>query len=248
MTEAKIDYVPIDEVESPKLRVLLPLPGFVDQSQILIGVNPINRLFSIAGINHLRIRASQSDETSNFQPTVVGFDPEGGAYAGKTGLKTSVPTYSFESVVDDSNSIFLMKQVNGTININLEEMARRITEEKRWETGVRSPQPWAHYLNKAFKGSIQHIGLKHLLVDFNRDDLFLITFNQMAPLIFTFGGTPEQIVRAFIIQNILLNGLHLLFRTPLGMYVRPSLIYGPQLDRAAVFKFYLATYPLVKTA
>lgn len=78
MPEAKIDYVPINEADSPQLRVTLPLPNFVDQSQILVGVKPMNRLFGIAGIKHLRVQASKSDETSNFQPTVVGFDSEGG--------------------------------------------------------------------------------------------------------------------------------------------------------------------------
>lgn len=162
-------------------------------------------------------------------------------------MKTSVPTYSFESG-SDGNPPFLMRRVNGTISINLDEMARRITEGKRWSNGVRSPEPWAHYLNKAFKESISNIGLRHLLVDFNRYDLFFIAFNQILPLLFTFGGTPEQIVRSYIIQNTALNGLNLLFGAALGSYVRPSLIYGPQLDRAAVFKFYLATHSLVKTA
>lgn len=78
MHEAKTDYVPLDQAESSKLRIILPLPSFVDQSRILVGVKPMDRLFRIAGINHLRIQANDSGETSSFQPTIVGFDSTGG--------------------------------------------------------------------------------------------------------------------------------------------------------------------------
>lgn len=247
MSEAKTDYEPIDQIESPNLRMLLSLPSFVDQSQILVGVKPLQRLCTIAGINHLRVQASDSGETSSFQPIVVGFDPEGGAYAAKTGLKTSVPTYSAESE-SSSNGPWFSRQVSGTININIDEMAKKITHERRWTHGVRSPEPWVHHLNRAFKSSINNIGLRHLLFDFNRDDLLMIAFIQTLPLVTSFGGTPEQMIRGIIIQNIIANMLWRLYTTFEGSSMRLSLIAGPQLDRAAIFKLYLATHPLIKTA
>lgn len=160
-------------------------------------------------------------------------------------MKTSIPTHSFESETG-SKLLWHNRQVNGTINLNIDEIAKRITDEKRWTDGIRSPQPWTHYLNKGFRESIQNIGLRHLLYDFNKLDLFSIAIQQALPFITRIGATPEQLIQGVVIQNIFVNAVWLILSTFNGEYIRPSLIYGPQLDRAAVFGIYLATHPLVK--
>lgn len=135
-------------------------------------------------------------------------------------------------------------QVNGTIDVNIDEIAKRITKERRWSQGLRSPEPWAFHLNRALKRGIRSIGLKHLLFNFDRTDLFVISFVQGSTITLNAGKTLEDLIGSMIGQNLFMNIANTIIYW--RNQVRPSLMYGPQLDRAAIFAAYLATRPLVK--
>jgi hypothetical protein len=57
MAEAINKFIPIDQIQSDRVRVNLELPPFVPPSSIGINVGRITWLCNVAGINHIRVES-----------------------------------------------------------------------------------------------------------------------------------------------------------------------------------------------
>lgn len=86
-------YSSIDNLSTPKVRVDLPLPSHINQEEIGIHLGRVKTLCRLGGIAHLRVTGHTGDETLTAVPTMVGFNSQGGGYAGLLGTKIDVPTY-----------------------------------------------------------------------------------------------------------------------------------------------------------
>ncbi len=246
MPEVKKDYVSLAELESSKLRFVTPLPSFVDQGLIGINLSRINLLCRLGGIRHLRIEGQTDEETSSFVPTLVGFDTQGNAYAVKTGMKTSVPTYTTDS---QSNNLGPLpaRWVNGVIKINVDETANRILSETRWSNGVNNSDAWSYYLNSIIKNGIVDIGTKHLILGADKRDYFLELFPVSSITMNSYSTDGLNLLAIYSWWYFLVNIL-----TPyVSIYHedwRHSLfLYGPQLNRALLLKLVSLKSTLVRS-
>lgn len=250
MSEIKTDYVPLAELESPKLRFVAPLPSFVDPRSIGINLNRINLLCRLGGISHLRVEGQTSPETSSFVPTIVGFDTQGSAYAAKTGMKTSVPTYTVDSLPDRGRGLALLgsRWVNGVVQINVDETANRILSETRWRNDAKSSDAWSYYLNRILKGGIVDIGTKHLVLGASRKDYLLeiIPVFSIANSFFGFFGSGNPLA-IYAMWYFAVNGLYGYFNINPEGWRQSLLLHGPQLDRALLLKLISLKSTLVRS-
>src|SRR5437773_240279 len=137
MIEIKNGYIPITEISSPKVSINLNLPPWIDPDKIGLNLNRLETFCRIGGIGHLIIAGVTGEETSSTVPMIVGMNEQGGAYAGKAEAK--VASIHSESFTPDFQGIpHANIWANGKVNINLDEMKQRISNEKRWKEGVHS--------------------------------------------------------------------------------------------------------------
>lgn len=248
MPEVKKDCVPLAELESPKLRFVAPLPSFVDPRSIGINLDRVTLLLRLGGISHLRVEGQTSPETSSFVPTIVGFDTQGSAYAAKTGMKTSTPTYTVDSLSLPGRGLTLLgsRWVNGVVKINVDETVNRIlSNTRRWRNGVNSSDAWSYHLNRILKGGIVDIGTKHLVLGARRIDYLLELF----PVLYianSFFGDRNPLA-AYAIWCFSVNGFNACFNINPEGWRQSLLLYGPQLDRVLLLKLISLKSTLVRT-
>lgn len=247
MAEVKKDYTPLAELESPKLRFVAPLPSFVDPRSIGINLKRVTLLCRLGGISHLRVEGLTDEETSSFVPTIVGFDTQGSAYAAKTGMKTSVPTYTVDSLSLPGRGLTYLasRWVNGVVKINVDETANRILSETRWRNGVNSNDAWSYHLNRILKGGIVDIGTKHLVLGASRLDYLLELFPVLSIANIFFGGGNPLVMYALWYFGV--NGLTARFNINPEGWRQSLLLHGPQLDRALLLKLISLKSTLVRS-
>ena len=246
MPEVKKDYVSLADLESPKFRFVASLPNFVDPRSIGININRISLLCRLGGIRHLRVEGLTDEETSSFVPTLVGFDTQGNAYAAKTGMKTSVPTYTTDSQSYDLGPL-PTRGVNGVIKINVDETANRILSETRWSNGVNNNDAWSYHLNSIIKNGIVDIGTKHLILGADKRDYLLELLPVSSMTINSSSVDGLNLLVLFGIWYFMVNVFspHVT-RRPEG-WRHSLLLYGPQLDRALLLKLASLKSTLVKS-
>lgn len=241
MPEVKKDYVPLAELESPKLRFVTPLPSFVDPRSIGINLDGVTLFCRLGGISHLRVEGQTSQETSSFVPTIVGFDTQGSAYAAKTGMQTSIPTYTVDSLPDRGSGLTSLgsRWVNGVVKINVDETANKILSETRWRNSVNSSDAWSYHLNRILKGGIVDIGTKHLVLGASRRD-YLMELFPVSSILYSFltESNPLVPLATYGIWYFVINVLHAHSRVNINHegWRQSLLLHGPQLDRALLLK------------
>lgn len=239
MPEVKKDYIPLPELESASFRFAATLPNFVDPRSIGINLKRVNLLCRLGGIGNLRVDGITDQEISSYVPTIAGFDAQGNAYAAKTGLKTSTPLYTVDSR-ENSGRILAQRWVNGVIKINIDETANRILSEPRWNNGVNTPNAWAYHLNKILKSGIEDIGIKHLVIGFNKMDL-LPNFIVIASI-----ASGNNALLGYVSWLFWLNVIVPYAMRTYGGFRRSLFLSGPQLDRAFLLKLISSRSTLVK--
>lgn len=239
MPEVKKDYIPLPELESPSFRFAVTLPNFVDPRSFGINLKRVGLLCRLGGIGHLRVVSLTEQETSSYVPTIAGFDAQGNAYAAKTGLKTSTPLYTVDSR-ENSDGILAQKWVNGVIKINIDETANRILSETRWSNGVNMPDAWAYHLNRSIRGGIEDIGIKHLVIGFNKMDL-VSNFIVIASI-----ASGNNALLGYVPWLFWFNVVMPYAMRTYGDFRRSLFLSGPQLDRALLLKLISSRSTLVK--
>lgn len=176
-------YIPIEGLVTPKVRVDLPLPSYIDQAQIGLHLGKVRTLCRLGGISHLRITGHIGDETSTSMSVMVGFNSQGGGYAGKLGTKIDIPTYRssrssrapLEGLLGVPHSA---RWVDGVISANIDEITQRINSDKTGD--IRSTQAWASHLDQAVRAGVRDIGTYHLTMGLNKGDYGLAALTYVA--------------------------------------------------------------------
>ncbi|MFA5933322.1 MAG: hypothetical protein WCV81_03625 [Microgenomates group bacterium] len=253
MAEHKNNFIPIEEASYEGARFNVVLPNFVDTERIGVNTQAIHRFCRLGGIKHLRVTGNTDGETSSFTPTIVGYDSQGNAYAGKTGIKTIVPTFTQTSDEDGYSELGMYKPhastwVNTNIDLNLNEITKNIEEEERWQGDLRSTDAWSYYLNKSIKNGLTNAGIKHLVWGFSKSEVFRHAFQygMMGFFHATFdNGSLESLINRVVIGSTLLNLFDAAVASRNIRDHRVSIFFGPQLDRAAILKILSARTTLV---
>ncbi len=255
MPEFEQGYVPLEYAQSTRARFVVHLPEFVNTDQIGVNLRGLDRLCRIGGIGHVRVTSSEG-ETTQFVPTVVGISKNGEAIASKTGVRTSIPTFTVDSEKErpglDSFPSALphaASWINTTININTNEVANRIQDDSKWKHGVHSTEAWAYHLNQAVRQGVTDSALKHLTMGLSKINWGETAFQYGLMGFFeSQNGNPtleSGIFRYFFVGGFL-NMLAYVRSRGYGEDFRISAFYGPQLDRALILKLMSARTTLVK--
>lgn len=253
MSKIEENFIPLGGIMySPTVRFDLPLPEFVPQHQIGINYNKIHQLCRLGGIGHLRVTGKTDGDVTNFTPTIVGYDSQGNAYAGKKGTQVDIPLFEISNESDsDLSSVrpHAATWINATLNLNINEITERIKQEPRWERGVYSPKAWAYHLNHSLKESISTIGIRHLTLGLNRRNWFMSGLQHSLAAIFEMSSknpSLEWFAFRMLVVNTVLTSLYITQYGGGENGYRLSLFYGPQLDRALLLKLLTSRATLAK--
>lgn len=253
MPELKSSFIPLTDLESPKIRMAVTLPPFIDSDRIGINLHAITILQRLSGISHLRVGGITGAQTSGFTPNIGGIDSQGGIYAARTAAGVSVPSYSSETQEKYPDRAFGARLVNGSIKINLDEVGNKIRSEQRWKGGAHSVEAWSYHLDKSLKGGISNIGIKHLMRDFNKIEYFwMAAVNILGPaslsVTYAHGLEATAFLNGVLFYNLFMNGVNSLVSSVAQIEEgwRFSCIFGPQIDRALILKYVAKTQTLVK--
>lgn len=245
MSEFKDGYIPIQYANGYKTRFVIPFPEYVKPEHIGVNLGRLDTLLRVGGISHLRVVGQTNGNTTKFTPTIVGYDSQGNAYAGKKGEKITVPEFS--SSEDEANtnldaSVWRPHAAtwkNVVINLNVNEMAERIRQEDKWSRGVYSTEAWAHHLDKDIREGVASMGIKHLALGFNKYNRISTSIQYALMGLFeASSGHPSVESMAFRVPFVsqFLNVIdYFSYRNTDDGY-RWSTFYGPQLDRALLLK------------
>jgi len=249
-------YVPLSKLTSPRVRFDNVIPHHVDERRVGINQRAVERLCRLGGIRHLRVTTT-SGEMSNFTPTIVGHNEQGEAYAGGKGTRTIVPIYTAHT--DQSPHASHRSAANwidATIQMNGNEIARKIRDDTSLPDGVRSPQGWSRYLNKALKEGIAMIGINHLINGTTPVEVvglaFVTSATEVLNLLINHTITTGDAIAGIIAGNFAMKindivsyrGERTNFSDDEGY--RLSFFYGPQVDRAIALGILASTTRLAK--
>jgi len=242
MIENKNVFVPFEYAQTGRLRNAVTLPEYVNTENILVNLTGIHRLCNIGGIRHLRIQSINGDVTKEI-PTIVGFNQNGEAFAGKVNAKESVPEYESTSKTSGEVHYHATSWTNTTITLNTAEISKRITDNENWEKGTRDTKAWSFHLNKDIKKGITKEGARHLTIGLNTSNWINTAFQygMMAVFETMSGPTVERAAFRVVFISALLNTLNFVMAHEKKDF-RFSLFYGPQPDRA--MWLYLNSIPL----
>lgn len=255
MSEIKKGYVPLDQVQSSRARFVVTLPEFVDKNQIGVNLKGLDRMCKLGGISHIKVVTTEGD-TSQFVPTIVGVSKNGEAIAGKTGVKTSVPTFTVESEKSRQGldgSLFGLPHaaswINTTVNINTNEVADRIKDDPKWDHGVNSSNAWAYHLNEAVKKGVTETGFNHLAMGLSKTNWGSTAF-QYGLMGFFESQIANPTLESGLFRLFFVGGFHNMMSyirsRGYGEEFRLSAFYGPQLDRALLLKLLSTQTTIVK--
>jgi hypothetical protein len=259
------EYIPIEGLVTPKVRVDLPLPSYIDQNQIGLHMGRVRTLCRMGGIAHLRITGHTDDETSSATPIMVGYDSLGGGYAGMLGTKVDIPTYrSSGSYMEQLLGVpHSARWVDGVVSANIDEITQRINQSEKDD--IRSPEAWAKHLDEVVRKGIRDIGKKHLINGMSRNDYSHHVLNALGTYIVKSGldimdeisvKAPGKILLDHAAFSLIFLNFWWIFTNYLSYYPtksngreegsRLSLIYGPQIDRALILHGISAKKGVVK--
>lgn len=229
--------VPIDEAHTDRIRFVSEFP-YVDKKQIGVNLNRIQQIMDLGGIRSLRVSTVEKKEESH-SPTVVGFDSQGGAYAGKTSSRTIGETHEYEGKVHRDKESGFSPVVDLTINLNTVEMSGRISRKE----GVRSADAWSREIDRIVKKGMRDSGTRVLTIETWKREwgAHVGYFSVYVPHYIKDGNFRLADILVFLLVGMTASTAHQL----MVREHRLSLFYGPQLDRAALLQLRTRTQKIV---
>ncbi|MBI2337827.1 hypothetical protein HYU95_01455, partial [Candidatus Daviesbacteria bacterium] len=163
-------YVPLTEAHTDRVNVCIPVPKWIDPTNIGVNVNGIKALCKLSGLKSVVITGSTDKKVSEEIPAIVGFNKEGGAYAAKSQAKVTVPLHEGDFTYDPYQSFFprYARWADAKVQINMAEITQRIQRDAT--ANIRDTGRWAKDLNEAMKDGLFAIGNKHLNQGMERDE------------------------------------------------------------------------------
>lgn len=242
-------YVPLPEANTERLRTTLELPFGVGE-RIGLNVKRIHLLCQLGGFRFLRLSGNWESEVSAVEPQIVGFNSEGGAYAGGAAVR-KVPTYDYDCNQQRRSIYHQANWSDLRLELNLKEIQQRILEKSG---NLRKAESWSGQINEVLKRGLTKAGFRNLVIDLTIYDKFFVTFGYGND----FWSTLRKAMRssqAFDLRYLLIQGLGTgllwCFFSSLvcgpekpGEGRRFSLFFGPELDRAAILAVLARTRPL----
>lgn len=224
MPSPESNFVPINEASSDRVRFNIDLPPYIDRTQIRANIPRIERLMRIGGINHLRVETFEGDQVSE-SPTIVGFDSQGNAYAGKTGATTIPKEFEVDSAANSHRG-------SPTADVKIKLDIRQINESIVNE-GVRASREWARKIDKGVTTGLRNSGNKILLVENFKKNIFAGgTQAIILPIDIALQDLNNLIFSLVWFSGVLQGGYSMLYK---GRH-RWSILLGSQLDRAALLQ------------
>lgn len=245
MARLESGFIPLPDAQSEKIRINLDLPSFIDKHKIGLNLSATESMMQMGGVKHLRISTETEGETTSQEVNIVGFTNQGEAFAGKA-KTTNIPTAQYDSDLnnDGRNMISHCSEwINVNTTFNIDELATRISQDKRWSEGIRSTDAWASYLNKDIKKSIAKEGTHHLVFGLTRSQLLYMAIMDVP---FPPYNNISHVIHSFLLGNTIGNVLGHVLAKLNAEDARYSLFFGPEVDRAAILNIMAKVKTLVK--
>ncbi|MBU0998251.1 hypothetical protein KJ570_01880 [Patescibacteria group bacterium] len=255
-------FVPLPEAQSDRLRTNVKLP-FGMEEEIGINVLKLYTIMQLGGISVLNIKSDDNEEKSTVETTIVGFDGQGNALAGKSRVKM-VPISSSEFQKDEyENNTKQTRWINMSIKLNTEELKQRLMNTGK---NVNEPGNWAIHLDKSIKKELNHKSAKYLtgslatLEKANAMVLYMhcilssmgislanVITKTINPHIPDFSHFLTNIIAVGVINTMFNSGLSGFEKKGEAKGARISLFCGFEIDRLALLLFNTSTSTLIKT-
>lgn len=251
----KENYIPVDQanLDSNRVRVNIPFPGWVETDRIGIDLTRTHKLMDLGGIASVQLRSSE-DAAANSVPMIVGMAPDGSGYAGRAGRKTYTPESSSDFDLRSQNMFYHNYDwANVDIKLNKKVIEQKINNAKG---NLRKAESWAPYMDRALKKGMLESGTRHLLVNLKPSQVFWAVFVNMNPafdavrmMVSHFKpSTVETYVFIAAFNVVWFNLMNCTFRSGIGRNgsgYRINLIPGYEIDRAFLFQILARTAPLI---
>jgi hypothetical protein len=165
MSRPERGFHPLSSVErrrDSKIEVNFGLPEYMDPDTMGVNLLGLRAMMRVGGIGHLTVVGTSGDTSTTEAPTIVGYSPDGSAFAGKAGAANIVPTHSASlgPGQEGRNLPTAATWANATVEVNLAEVQERLPRGK-----LRSPEAWGRELDTALRGGVASAGVQHLIFD-----------------------------------------------------------------------------------
>lgn len=245
-------YTPITHADTERIRFFVSFPDYVDKETIGVNVPRLERLCRAGRINALAVVGRTDMDTSSSSHEIVGMTPKGEALAGKAAIKK-------EPLFVEGNEHFVFDPrlpttwFNAThIHINVNEAVDMAIKESKGKKGVRDPDVWTRYMDKALKRGVMRAGIHNLTAHQRERFWFDFGLGAVGSALLSasgaFGGNFPEI---FLGYSLLLHQIDNLaeFARLRAYGVRDyqwSLFHGVKIDRAAIFSVQAKRGNLIK--
>jgi len=253
-------FVPMPEAQTDRIRTTATLPFGVEK-EIGINVKKLHTIMQLGGVSFLKIASEENGEKSIADATIVGFDGQGNALAGKTKMnyiRTSSSKYRLEN---NNKNYKQSRWIDMSITFNTEELKQRLLHSGK---KVNEPNNWSVEINKALKKQITKNCSVHLTSGFNTFETIFMSFlyssnllssmdmgldnvimGTVNPHLPTIGNLLYQLISTGTVFSIV-DSFFLGFERK-GTGRRLSLFYGFGIDRLALLALNTSTSTLAKT-
>lgn len=144
------------------------IPGFAEPERIGVNVALLGKLARLAGLGELTIRESPDHGSKIDEPSVVGTDARGNAFAGKAVSTRQAEPQSIHIHYGTDDTIKLAYpdywHPDGTIELNSQAIARAIAQQRDTNT-LREPGKWADQLDSQIKSGVRDLAYRALVKD-----------------------------------------------------------------------------------
>lgn len=226
MPKLERGFVPIDEVNTGKVRFAVDLPHYLDRTQIRANTERIESLMKLGGVAHLRIETYDDDRVASV-PIILGHDSQGEAYAGKAASKSETKNITLERRRGRGSP-----KVNALAKIDIQAISAKASDN------LRSPEIFAREIDRAVLDAIRKAGNTSLVKQGFPHDAYQLSIYGVNRLIFGLenAGSVEGFATDSLLMYGILSPIFGLIARVYGRHDRFSLFTGPQLDRWGVLQ------------